>query len=112
MLILGKHIKKFPISKLSSKGCVLKLFGYYHFDLRKSVKGSITSVAKKLKAFYEFYSIPTQRLDNIEKKIQNLFDFWCNLSNNKNGSDDVKKVREHKFKVDSNNIFEVFPLRL
>ena len=105
--LVGKPTNVLSTARLPSQGDVLRMILYHHLEQHQEIKPSIRSTAEAVVNIWERGRIPTQRIDNVERKIRKLYDDYMSLKKNRTSHLDSYIVKVDVFQADFENLFDI-----
>lgn len=94
-------------TKLPSNRQVLAVLFFNIREVKLSVSESANLVIRECLIFWEKARIPTRKVPNCTKKLNDLYIEWRALQKNSQKSNDIFKRRELEFKNNLDNLFDI-----
>lgn len=105
--LLGKSTETLSTARLPTRGDVLRLLLFHHLEKNTDIKPSIRATAEAVLRIWERGRIPTQRIDNTERKIRKLYDEYMLLKKNRKSELDSCHMKEQVFQEDLVELFDI-----
>src|SRR6267154_421554 len=105
--LLGMPSEDIISAHLPSNGQVLMECMYHLQENRLTVKRSIRLAIDATLIYWQKARIPTQRVDNGERKLQKLYNEYCQLKKNRQTKLDSIRLKEELFKSKIAELFDI-----
>lgn len=105
--LVGKPSQTLSTARLPSRGDVLRRLLFHHIEEKQEVKKSIRATIEAVLVIWERGRIPTQRIDNAERKLKKLYDEYLLLKKHRGSQLDSCQMKEGIFQADLEELFDI-----
>jgi len=105
--LVGKPTQTLSTARLPSRGDVLRRLLFHHIEEKQEVKKSIRATIEAVLVIWERGKIPTQRIDNAERKLKKLYDEYLLLKKHRGSKLDSCQMKEGIFHADLEELFDI-----